>query len=153
MRPTITEQLAGTCRILEEVVAPELAGAQAADALRGLVKNLRMLETSWSSVLPFLHWDNDATAGLLGQARRSVPSPLAERIDTACAETAPDPIDLDAVHSVNNRLRNLLSEVVLVLDPAEPAHAGIVAHLAARTARYPMRMVPDMPSGAGTAGR
>ena len=57
------------------------------------------------------------------------------------------------MQSVNNRLRNLLSEVVLVLDPAEPANAGIVAHLSARTARYPMRMVPDMPSGAGTAGR
>src|ERR1700721_1791804 len=95
MRPTIGEQLGGACRILEAVVAPEVAGTPAGDVLRGLVKNLRMLQTSWAAVLPFLHWDNELTAGLLARAVPSAPDALAQRIMTAlAAEPARDPADV-----------------------------------------------------------
>jgi hypothetical protein len=146
MKPTIGEQLGGTCRILEAVVAPEVAGTPAGDVLSGLVKNLRMLQTSWAAVLPFLHWDNETTAALLVQATSSVPDALAQRIMTALdAQPAPDPIDVAAVQERNDELRALLTDVVRVIDTVSDAHAEIVAHLAARAGRYPLRAVPDLP--------
>ena len=124
MRPTIGEQLGGTCRILEAVVAPEVAGTPAGDVLRGLVKNLRMLQTSWAAVLPFLHWDNETTAALLARATSSVPDALAQRIVTALdAQPAPDPVDVAAVQERNDELRALLTEVVRVIDTVSDAHA------------------------------
>jgi hypothetical protein len=148
MRPTIGEQLAGTCRILEDVVAPEVAGAQAADALRGLVKNLRMLETSWAAVLPFLHWDNAQTTALLRRARPAVPAVLAERITSVCDALASDPVDVTAVQEHNDRLRGVLSEVVAVLDTGSETYRAIAAYLNVRASRYPLRMVPDTPAAA-----
>jgi hypothetical protein len=142
MRPTVAEQLGGACRILEEVVGPEVAGTAAAEPLRALVKNLRMLETSWAAVLPFLHWDNAATAGLLEQGRPGLPEPLARQIEVAVALPAPDPLDVEAVQERNDVLRGLLSAVVRAGDPEQTA---IVGHLLERSRRYPMRMVPDVP--------
>ncbi len=150
MRPTIGEQLGGTCRILEEVIAPEVASPHAAEALRGLVKNLRMLETGWGAVLPFLHWDNAETAALLQRARPAVPAGLAERIGTCCATPRPDPFDVSATQQRNDALRGLLSEVVAGIDAEAPVHGEIVAHLRVRTGRYPMRSVPDLPRAAGS---
>jgi hypothetical protein len=43
MRPSVDEQLHGTCRILEEVVAPAVADPYARTILAGLIANLRML--------------------------------------------------------------------------------------------------------------
>jgi hypothetical protein len=146
MRPTIGEQLDGTCRILEAVVAPEVAGTPAAEVLQGLVKNLRMLRTSWSAVLPFLHWDNEAMAALLTRAMSSVPDALAQRIMAAQdTQSAPDPVDVASVQERNDELRALLTEVVRVIDTVSDAHAEIVAHLAVRAGRYPLRAVPDLP--------
>ena len=145
MHPTVSEQLAGTCRILEDVVAPEVTGAYAADVLRGLVKNLRMLETRWAAVLPFLRWDSSQTAALLRRARPAVPSPLAERIRAATAAPAPDPVDVGAAEEHNDLLRGLLSEVLAVLDPGAEDYRAIAGHLSTRNSRYPMRMVPDTP--------
>jgi hypothetical protein len=151
VRPTVEEQLEGSCRILEETIAPEVTGDQAAEALRGVVKNLRMLGKSWAQVLPFLHWDNGATAALLERARPNVPAPLAQRLGDLDGNSD-DPFDVAAARHRNTALRGLLSEVVAVLDPASvPAaatHRAIVEHLSARAARYPMRMVPDVPRAA-----
>jgi hypothetical protein len=151
VRPTVEEQLEGSCRILEETIAPEVTGDHAAEALRGVVKNLRMLGKSWARVLPFLHWDNGATAALLERARPDVPAPLAERLGDLNRNPT-DPFDVAAAQHRNAVLRGLLSEVVAVLDPASAAaattHRAIVEHLSARSARYPMRMVPDVPRAA-----
>jgi hypothetical protein len=153
MRPTIGEQLTGTCRILEAVIAPEVAGTPAGDVLRGLVKNLRMLQTSWAAVLPFLHWDNELTAGLLARAMSSVPDALAQRIMTDLdAKPAPDPADVASVQERNDELRALLTEVVRVIDPVSDPHAEIVAHLAVRAGRYPLRAVPDLPRAQPASG-
>lgn len=154
MRPTVEEQLEGSCRILEETIAPELTSDDDAEALRGVVKNLRMLGKSWAQVLPFLHWDNAATTALLELARPHVPAALAERL--ADLDRPPDdPLDVAAAQHRNDVLRGLLSEVVAVLDsgsvPAATTHRAIVEHLSARAARYPMRMVPDVPRAAARA--
>lgn len=145
MRPTIGEQLDGTCRVLEAVVAPEVAGTPAADVLNGLVKNLRMLRTNWPAVLPFLHWDNETTAAVLMRSASSLPDHLARRIETLDAEPTPDLLDVLAAQERNDELRALLSEAVLAMDAASAAHADIVAHLVDRAGRYPLRSVPAVP--------
>lgn len=149
MRPTVAEQLAGTCLALERVVAPEVEGTPAAEVLRGLVKNLRMLETSWAAILPFLHWDVVETAALLDRVRETVPEPLGARIAQALAEAPVDSLDVVAVEAGNDALRALLGEVVVAIDPTSPEHAAIAAHLDERARRYPMRMVPDVPKAGG----
>jgi hypothetical protein len=146
MRPTIGEQLGGTCRILEVMIAPEVAGTPAGDVLGALVKNLRMLQTSWTAVLPFLHWDNQTTASLLMGATSSVPDALAQRIVTTLdSQLAPEPVDVTAVQERNDELRALLTDVIGVISTESDAHAEIIAHLAARSARYPLRAAPDLP--------
>ena len=146
MRPTVAEQLAGTCRVLEAVVAPEVEGSPAAEVLRGLVKNLRVLETGWSAILPFLHWDIAATSALLGRVCSAVPEPLAARIADELDRAPADPLDVDAVAERDDALRALLSEAVTDL-PAGPHRMAVAMHLDERARRYPLRMVPDMPSG------
>ena len=154
MRPTVEEQLEGSCRILEETIAPEVSGDDAAEALRGVVKNLRMLGKGWAQVLPFLHWDSGATAALLERARPNVQRPLAERLGDL-DRNPDDPFDVAAARHRNDVLRGLLSEVVAALDPssvpAATTHRAIVEHLSARASRYPMRMVPDVPHAAARA--
>jgi hypothetical protein len=153
MRQTIGEQLGGTCRILEVMIAPEVAGTPAGDVLGGLVKNLRMLQTSWTAVLPFLHWDNETTASLLMRAASSVPDALAQRIVTSLdSQLAPDPIDVTAVQECNDELRALLTEVIHMISTESDTHAEIIAHLAARSARYPLRAVPDLPQAQLASG-
>jgi hypothetical protein len=153
MRPTIEEQLGGTCRILEVMIAPEVAGTPAGDVLRGLVKNLRMLQANWGTVLPFLHWDNESTASLLARAASSVSDALAQRITTTVdAQPAPDPADVSAAQARNDELRALLTDVVRVISTGSDAHAEIIAHLAARSARYPLRAVPDLPRAQPASG-
>ncbi|MEU7811772.1 hypothetical protein [Pseudonocardia sp. NPDC049154] len=147
MRPTITEQLEGTCAVLERVVAPEVAGTPAAEVLRGLVRNLRTLGESWTADLPFQHWDIRETGALLERLSAVVPGPLAQRI--ASVGLDPDPIDAVAVDTRAIELRGLLSEAVRVMDTDTPEHAAVVAHLTERTRRYPLRMVPDTPRSAG----
>jgi hypothetical protein len=149
MRPTVTEQLAGTCLALERVVAPEVEGTPAAEVLRGLVKNLRMLGTSWPAILPFLHWDVAETAALLGRLRAVLPGPLVDRVDAALAEEPADPLDVTAVEGRADALRTLLAEAVVLLEPTGSEHAAVAAHLGERARRYPLRMVPDVPKAGG----
>jgi hypothetical protein len=147
VRPTVTEQLEGTCLVLERVVAPELTGTPAAEVLQGLVRNLRLLGACWAADLPFQHWDMRETAALLDRAQPLLPQPLADRIGSLGPD--PDPIDAVAVGAYVTELRELLAEVVRVIDPAGPEHAAIVAHLAERARRYPVRMVPEVPTVTG----
>jgi hypothetical protein len=149
MRPTVTEQLAGTCLALERVVGPEVEGTPAAEVLRGLVKNLRMLGASHPAILPFLHWDVVETAALLERLRAVVPGVLADRIGAALAEEPVDPLDVTVVEGRDDALRALLAEAVVLLDPAGPEQAAVAAHLGERARRYPMRMVPDVPKAGG----
>ena len=141
MRPTVEEQLLGTCRILEGVVAPCVADPYARTILEGLVGNLRMLTGALPAVAGFLHRDNRATAGLLGQLQAGVAPDLAAAIALALGRPEPDAADMTALEQRNNELRELLSQA-LCGDSLTPAmRAAALEHMSARAARAPMRYV------------
>ena len=161
MRPTVQEQLLGTCRILESVVTPCVADPYARTILDGLIANLRMLSGALPAVPGFLHNDNRATVALLGQLQAVVSPDLAASIALALARPEPDSIDMTALEQRNGDLRGLLSQALgdaggnagggagdgagngggdgAGLTPA--LHAAALAHMTARAARSPMRYV------------
>ena len=91
MRPTVEEQLQGTCRILENVVAPCVADPYARTLLASLIGNLRMLSGAFPAIPGFLAGDNRSTAALLGQLEAVVEPDLAARIGTALTQAEPTP--------------------------------------------------------------
>jgi hypothetical protein len=141
MRPTVEEQLLGTCTILEKVVSPCVADPYARTILDGLVANLRMLTGALPAVAGFLLDDNQATAGLLGQFQAVVAPDLAASIALALAQPEPDAADRAALDQRNCELRELLSQALsgAALTPA--MRAAALAHMTARAARAPMRYV------------
>jgi hypothetical protein len=146
VRPSISDQLRGSSRILAEVVAPGTTSPYAAEVLRGVIKNLQMLESAWPSVLPFILWDNAGTRTLLGEARGVVDLDLLSAPEPHGEEIA----DFVAMEKLNLALREDLVRIVRALDPDQPQHARleakIAAHLRERVARYPLRMAVAMPA-------
>ena len=142
MRPTVTEQLEGMCRILETAVAPALANDYTLETLRSLVANVRMLGRAWHKLLPFLHWDNGVMVELLSTARDSVDTALRARIDDALAELPADTTDAQAAETRNEQLRALLTEC---LDAPPTLMTRIASHLAERSQRYPLRLTGAVP--------
>ena len=141
MRPTVEEQLLGTCRILEGVVSPCVADPYARTILEGLIGNLRMLTGALPAVPGFLNSDNRATAGLLGQLQAVVAPELAASIALALGRPEPDIADMAALDQRNCELRELLSRA-LSGDGLTPAMRGAaLEHMTARAARAPMRYV------------
>jgi hypothetical protein len=140
MRPTVSEQLDGVCRILETVIAPEIHTEHTRETLRSLISNLRMLNRAWDSLLPFLRWDNAETIALLLAARNDVDEARCARIDATLA-AAPSDLSESALNAFNALLRERLSEC---LDIAQ-LEQRILAHLAERAARYPLRLTGAVP--------
>jgi hypothetical protein len=148
MRPTLAEQLRGLRRVLEVAVAPAIADDYATEALAGVQRALAMLETREPEVLPFLLWDNAATAQLLELIDASgvaLGSPVAPA----------EPVDstrIAALDAENERLRGLLARAVPALAAAPDGsaaavlHADVVAHLRERIARYPYVSTGVLPS-------
>ena len=145
MRPTIEEQLAGTCRVLESVVAPCVADPFARTMLDGLIANLRMLTGALPAVAGFLRHDNQATVGLLSSLRDSVAPDLAARIAEAMGQAEPDVADGAALDARNTQLRELLALAVRTESLAPESHRAIVQHMTLRASRVPMRYVPTAP--------
>lgn len=141
MRPTVEEQLLGTCRILEKVVAPCVDDPYARTMLDGLVANLRMLTAALPAVPGFLHADNRATAGLLAQLQAAATPELAASIALALAVAEPDPTDLAALEQRNGELRELLSQALGGNGLTPAMRDAALAHMTARAARSPMRYV------------
>ena len=112
MRPTVEEQLLGTCRILEKVVSPCVADPYARTILNGLIGNLRMLTGALPAVLGFLNSDNRATAVLLGQLQAVVAPDLAAPIALALGRPEPDAADMMALDQRNCELRELFSQEI-----------------------------------------
>ena len=144
VRPTLPEQLRGLRRILDQVVAPAVAGDYERSTLEGVIRSLEMLEQRVDDVGPFLAWDNLETASLL----RSIATRLAvsEQFDSPSVVGAGDVVALDAE---NERLRGMLTAVlpVLVSDPSmADLHATVIAHLRVRLARYPFTSTATLPS-------
>ena len=142
MRPSVEEQLLGTCRILETVVAPAVAEPFARTILDNLIANLRMVTEALPAVPGFLRWDNAATQGLLQTLRSALPAQLAGRVDAALAAPAPDIDGSAAQIARNDLLRALLAEAVRNPDLSPDLHRAIQDHMIARSSRVPMRYVP-----------
>ena len=146
MKPTVEEQLQGTCRVLETVVAPCVADPFARTILEGLVANLRMLTGALPAVPVFLRGDNQATLQLLVALRGSMASDLAARVNQAADRTEPDTADTAALDERNRCLRELLAEAVCSDGLAPDQHRAIVQHMSERASRVPMRYVATAPS-------
>jgi hypothetical protein len=144
MRPTVEEQLQGTCRILENVVAPCVADPYARTLLASLIGNLRMLSGAFPAIPGFLAGDNRSTAALLGQLEAVVEPDLAARIGTALAQAEPDATDMRLLEQRNCQLRELLSQALCGTGLTPDLQAAALAHMSARAARAPMRYVSTM---------
>ena len=141
MRPTVEEQLLGTCRILEKVVSPCVADPYARTILEGLIGNLRMLTSALPAVPGFLNSDNRATAGLLGQLQAVVAPGLAAGIALALGRPEPDAVDMTALEQRNCELRELLSQALSGAGLTPAMRAAALKHMTERAARSPMRYV------------
>ena len=141
MRPTVEEQLLGTCRILEKVVSPCVADPYARTILEGLIGNLRMLTSALPTVPGFLNNDNRATAGLLGQVRAVVAPDLAACIALALGRPEPDAADMTALEQRNCELRELFSQALCGAGLTPAMRSAALEHMTARAARAPMRYV------------
>jgi len=142
MRPTVEEQLRVTCRILDEIVAPNVSDRFAHTILDGLIANLRMLTAALPAVAGFLRHDNDATLGLLSALSEVLPPKLAARIDKAMAAPEPDVADGTALEERNRLLREHLAAAVCSAGLPPEMHRTIVQHMTERASRVPMRFVP-----------
>jgi hypothetical protein len=146
MRPSVDEQLRGTCRILEEVVAPSVGDPYARTILAGLIANLRMLNEALPAVAGFLRHDNQACGQLLAVLAPALPVVLSAPIAQALDQPEPDPADAAALERRNQALRELLAQAVGHEDLTTEHHALIRRHLTERASRVPMRYVPTAPA-------
>ena len=144
MRPSVEEQLLGTCRVLEQLVAPCVADPYARTILEGLISNLRMLTSALPAVPGFLSSDNRATAGLLGQFQGVVAPELAAGIALALEQPEPDGADMTALDQRNCELRELFSQALSDAGLTPALRAAAIVHMSARAARTPMRYVPTI---------
>ncbi|MBC7548435.1 MAG: hypothetical protein H7224_07310 [Polaromonas sp.] len=141
MRPTVEEQLLGTCRILDAVVSPCVTDPYARTLLEGLIGNLRMLTSALPAVPGFLRSDNRATAELLGKLRADVAPELAASIALALAQPEPDTADMRALDQRNVELRGLFTQALCDSGLSAAMRAAALAHMSARAAAAPMRYV------------
>lgn len=152
MRPTLTEQISGSCRILETVVAPQVSGTPAARALEEVTRALNLIGERWVDVLPFLLWDNSETRQLLTDGALLLEPTERTHIQHVLASPNPTTWDAAAVEARNVALRGALSQLLLILDEDAPAQARFLGrardHLDERSRRYPMRMVPTLNTSA-----
>jgi len=146
MKPTVEEQLQGTCRILESVVRPCVVDPLAVTTLDGLIANLRMLAGAVAGVAGFLRGDNQATARLLTTLRGSMPDVLSAQLARVLHELEPDPTDAAALDERNRRLREILAEAVCGAGLSPDQHEDIVRHMTQRASRVPMRYVATAPA-------
>jgi hypothetical protein len=141
MRPSVEEQLLGTCRILEKVICPCVVDQYALTILQGLIANLRMLSSAVPGVAGFLRSDNLATAVLLGQLQAGCCGALAESIALALVKPEPDATDTQALDQRNGELRELLSQALGEPKLTPSMRAAALTHMSARASAAPMRYV------------
>lgn len=146
MRPTVEEQLQGTCRILETVIAPAVSEPYARTILDNLIANLRMVTGALPKVTGFLRDDNAATLSLLLAIRAALTADLAARLDAAALADEPDLGDVAALEERNQLLRALLAAAVCSPSLNRDMRQTIETHMINRASRAPMRYVPTAPA-------
>jgi hypothetical protein len=132
VHPTVDAQLRGVGRLLQVVAANADLSPESTEALAEATRMLRRLEASWPRLLPFLDWDNRATAAVLEQVAPLLPAGSA-------AASRPDPA-ITLPHERNQALRGLLADAIVALpegDAGAGARAAIAAHLRERVDRNP----------------
>ena len=144
MRPTVEEQLQGTCRILETVVAPSISEPFARTILDNLIANLRMVSVALPKVAGFMRYDNAATLEQLATLRGVLPPELVARIDQALAANEPDVDDGPAQEERNRLLRELLSAAVCNPGLTPGMRRAVESFMIDRASRVPMRYVPTV---------
>jgi len=137
MRPTISEQLHETRRILQGVLASNDIDGYSAQITAMALSNLEMLEASWDKVLPFLRWDNDMALRLLQEMRGSLSPDLSNAIAQETQRAPTDALDASAQQKRNESIQELVVRVIEEGDADSLRH--IHAYLLERTSRYPMR--------------
>jgi hypothetical protein len=139
MRPTVSDQLAGLARALDDVVAPEVDDAYATDVLDGVVGTLEMLSERWADVAPYLRWDVEASSRVLALVGVE-PPPLPD-----------DPLDVTALEARHHEVQALLVDAMpTVVEDAE-ARAAVVQLFRGRAERYPLAARPRGGFGAHAA--
>lgn len=153
MRPTVEEQLQGTCRVLETIVAPCVSDPLALTILHNLIANLRMVTGALPDVAGFLRYDNDATQHLLLALRKQLPPELAASIDQAVAADEPDVGDTAAQDKRNGLLRAMLAQAVCCPDLSPDMRHAIESYMINRASRVPMRYVPTVAAATTSTAR
>jgi hypothetical protein len=143
VRPTVSEQLEGTARILREVVAPAVEGAYPADILAGLIATLDALARGWPDVPAFLAWDAARALELLDGVAPELTEDLREALGRVASE-APDALDVRALEAHHAKARALLADAVAAGAPPGLASA-LAGHARERAARYPVQAEQRMP--------
>ena len=146
MRPTVQEQLHGTCRILETVIAPAVSEPFARTILVNLIANLRMLNDALPKVAEFVRQDNAASLHQLVTLRGVLSPDLVARIDNVAKAEEPDTDDGSAVEERNLLLRELLAEAVCSASLTPDMRQSIESYMVNRASRAPMRYVPTVAS-------
>jgi hypothetical protein len=134
MHPTISEQLAGMSKVLDDVVRPELTDPYPIDVLNGVVAALDTLSRSWADVPAYLRWDAAATAALL------------QRLDLTPPPPPGDPLDLAALEAHHAAVRGML-ELAIPSVLADPEiDAATVQLFRDRIERFPFnQLAPRRP--------
>jgi hypothetical protein len=136
MHPTIDEQLEGIARLIERSVETTGDGPES-ERLRTAAGTLRRVSKSWALMLPYLTWDNEATASLIENLHIDISKDLLDQVHTIDS-TPMDPLDFVAVHDRNNALRGVLAHAIQSLPAsAGTARAAIASHVRERIARDP----------------
>jgi hypothetical protein len=136
MHPTIDEQLEGIARLIDRSVETTGDGPEC-ERLRTAAGTLRRISKSWTLMLPYLTWDNEATVRLLESLEIDLSQDLLDQVRTI-GSTPMDPLDFVAVHDRNNALRGVLSDAIQSLPAsADTARAAITSHIRERIARDP----------------
>lgn len=141
MRPTVQEQLQGSCRVLETVVAPHVAEPFARTILDNLIANLWMLAGAAPKVTAFILADNAATREQLLLLRGALHPDLVLRVDEALAAPQPEIDDEAAQEEQNRKLRELLALAVCSPTLSPDMRRSIEAFMMQRASRVPMRYV------------
>jgi hypothetical protein len=134
VRPSVTEQLDGMRRILEEVVAPELSDPYPRDILAGVCATLESLAAGWQQVPAFLDWDARASQVLVAALEGDI---------TEAAEPI-DPLNIAQLEARHRESRAALEKAIPTI--AERGDLGelrtqTAAHFRERAERYPLKTV------------
>jgi hypothetical protein len=143
VRPSVTEQLAGTARILRDVIAPAVDGAYPADILAGLVATLDALAAGWAEVPAYLAWDTARTLELLEAVAQALPEGQRGALREVASEEI-SALDVRALEAHHARARAVLADVVAAGPPPALVHP-LAEHARARAARYPLDVAHRMP--------